>query len=284
MAGLRVEVEHFELLEKEWKRHPLLDFILWQEAQVGYVMAITLPQDAMAGHNMLAQLLKPACTADVILEDLDQITRRAELAGWTADEFRHGVQHMRAAEYARALTPLTVGLEGLIRTSAVSRGFLSPPEVESLTSGAQLVKKLWGRTGSYEPYMKSWVFGMANVYRHGGDRGAAAEQALHVVCGAAIWAKHVMQISSVYENVQQGLAYEVRRQYREGTLQVQPDATRRLERAAAAAQQTDYVRNLMQLRQQLLETRDPHHRSSVAVHDAQRQVEAKASASEPADP
>src|SRR5205823_5096136 len=140
------------------------------------------------------------------------------------------------------------------------QGFLTEAEVDDLASGSLLVKKLWGRTGPYEPYMKSWVFGMANVYRHGGDRGAADEQALHVVCGAAIWAKHAFDAPTAFEHVENGLAQEVWDQYSRGTLQIQPEAEARLRRAAEAAEQSDHVQNLLRLREQLLEAREQQRR------------------------
>jgi hypothetical protein len=256
LAGLQVEVQHFGLIEKEWGNHPLLDFILWQEATVGHVMAMTLPQDAIGGHAALAGLLRPVCTADAVVDGLETVAREPDLAGWSADEFRHGLQHVRDDQLPRALTPLTVGLEGLIRVSAAQRKFLTAREVEQRRSGSQLVKRLWDGTGPYEPYMNSWVFGMANVYRHGGNRGAASEQALHVVCGAAIWANHVLDSPAVFNSVEAGLSREVRQQLADGTLRIQPEAEARLRRAAEAAERSDRVQNLLQLRDQLRELRE----------------------------
>jgi hypothetical protein len=256
LAGLRVEVEHFDLLEQEWANHPLLDLILWQEARVGFVMATTLPSDQVAGHAALAQLLRPVATSPDVLDDLHAVTATPELAGWSADEFHHGLGHVGANELARALTPLTIGLEGLIRKSAVTRQLLDQPAVDNLRSGSALVKTLWGGAGTYEPYMARWVFGMANVYRHGADRGSPDEQALHALCGAAIWAKHVLGEPTAFDQIQAGLARHVWASQADGTLTIQPDAEARLKRAAENAEQTEYVESILRLRDQLLELRE----------------------------
>ena len=151
---------------------------------------------------------------------------------------------MRAGELNRALTRLTVGLEGLLRTSVVNQGLLPETDVRRIESGSELVKRLWPERSGYRAYMKSWVFGMANVYRHGGDAGTASEQALHVLCGAAIWADQIMQDRAAFEQIRDGLDQEVTRQFAAGALELQPTADLRLRRAAAAVEKSGTVEQL----------------------------------------
>lgn len=256
LMAVHVDVEHFELLCAEWANHPLLDFIQWQPAQAGQILAMTLPQEQLAGHAVLGRLIEPAVVDDGVLADLDEITARAEFSGWTADEFRHGLAHAGAGELDRALTPLTVGLEGLVRRSAVQRGLLDRSEADALQSGSQLVKRLWAQGDRYRPYMERWVFGLANTYRHGDDRQDAAVQALHAVCGAAIWADHLLGERTAVEAVEARIASETISGYSRGTLQLQRSAELRLERAAVKAGRSEAVAKMLATREQLLSIRE----------------------------
>jgi hypothetical protein len=256
LAELQVDAEHARLLEAEWEHHPLLDFIKWQDASVAQIMALTMPEQAVRGHAKLAQLLRPVCTAPAVLDELERVLLASDIAGFAADEFRDGLEHVRAGELDRALTRLTIGLEGLLRISVVNQGLLSETDVRRIESGSELVKRLWPERSGYKAYMKSWVFGMANVYRHGGDVGNASEQALHVLCAAAIWADQIMRDPAAFEQIRDGLDQEVTRQFAAGSLQLQPTADLRLRRAAAAAEKSGVVDQLLELRGQLLEVRD----------------------------
>lgn len=256
MARIQVGVEYFALLEAEWANHPLLDFIRWQEMRAGETMAMTLPQGYLAGHRTLAELLRPVFADGVIVDRLASRVAEPEFAGWAADEFRHGLEHFRAGGLERAVGPLTLGLEGLLRISAVSQCRLTRPEVDELRSGSRLVKRLWGEGDPYRPYMDKWVFGLANVYRHGGDRDTSQAQALHALCGAAIWAGHLLHEADLLEEVQTRLSREVERQYLDGRLQMQPDAEGRIERAADRAGRSESVQRLLELREQLIEIRE----------------------------
>jgi hypothetical protein len=255
LAELQVDSEHARLLEAEWEHHPLLDFVKWQDASVAQIMALTMPEQAIPGHAKLAQLLRPVCADPAILDELERALLAGDLAGFAADEFRDGLEHVRAGELDRALTRLTIGLEGLLRISVVSQGLLSETDVRRLESASELVKRLWPDRSGYKAYMKSWVFGMANVYRHGGDAGTASEQALHVVCGAAIWADQILQDPTAFEQIRLRLDQEVTRQFAAGALQLQPTADLRLRRAAAAVEKSETVAQLLELRGQLLEMR-----------------------------
>lgn len=255
VAGMRAATEHFELLQKEWAKHPLLDFMMWQPASTGHVMAMTLPQEYMAGHAALARLLKPACTAAPVLDELHRIAGDPRLAGWAADEFRHGLEHVRLGEFDRAVTPLTVGLEGLIRLSALNRQLMTATEERDLRSGKALVKHLWAESGRYGPYMARWVFGLANDYRHGSGRRDAAEQALHAVCGGAIWALHLLEEPQAFELIEHLLSQKLNAQYARGELQVQPEAEARLQRAIDNAADAEDLQALLRARDQLLEIR-----------------------------
>lgn len=255
-AELQVDAEHARLLEAEWEHHPLLDFIKWQDASVAQIMALTMPEQAVRGHAKLAQLLRPVCTAPGVLDEFERVLLTSELAGFAADEFRDGLEHVRTGELDRALTRLTIGREGLLRTSIVNHGLLSETDVRRIESGSELVKRLWpAERSGYKAYMKSWVFGMANVYRHGGDAGTATEQALPVLCGAAIWADQIMQDRDAFEMIRDGLDQEVTRQFVAGALELQPTADLRLRRAAAAVEKSGTVEHLRELRGQLLEMR-----------------------------
>lgn len=255
LAELQVDAEHARMLEAEWEHHPLLDFIKWQDASVAQIMALTMPEQAVPGHAKLAQLLRPVCTAPAVLDEFDRVLLASDLAGFAADEFRDGLRHVRAGELKRALTRLTIGLEGLLRISVVNQGLLSEPGVRQLESGSELIKRLWPECSGYKAYIKSWVFGMANVYRHGGDVGTASEQALHVLCGAAIWADQIMHDPAAFEQIRHGLDQEVTRQFASGALRLQRTADLRLRRAAAATEKSGTVDQLLELRGQLLEIR-----------------------------
>ena len=264
-AAMHVEVEHFELLSAEWANHPLLDFIQWQESRAGEVMAMTLPQESLAGHAALAGLLRLALVDGVVITELDLIAARPDLAGWAAEEFRHGLAHARGGEFDRAVGPLTLGLEGLIRASAVSLRLLDEVAIKEIRSGSQLLKRLWGRDDRYRPYMESWVFGLANVYRHGSDRRDAGAQALHAICGAAIWADHILGEPTALQTIHDRLAEEVRHQYLQGSLQVQPQAEARLNKAAEKAERSEAVKQMLELREQLLEIRTAQRRGLAAT-------------------
>jgi hypothetical protein len=264
-AAMQVEVEHFELLRAEWANHPLLDFIQWQSSRAGEVMAMTLPQEALAGHSALAGLLKRVLADGVVAAELDRIATRPDFAGWAADEFRHGLAHARVGEFDRAVGPLTLGLEGLIRASAASLGLLDEVSIKDIRSGSQLVKRLWGRNDRYRPYMESWVFGLANAYRQGSDRRDASAQALHAICGAAIWADHILGEPAALQTIHDRLAEEVRHQYLQGWLQVQPQAEARLNKAAEKAERSDAVKQMLELREQLLEIRTTQRRGLAAT-------------------
>jgi hypothetical protein len=91
LTAVHVEVEHFELVRADWANHPLLDFIQWQTAHAGQILAMTLPQEHLAGHAALGRLMEPAVVDAVTLGELDAIVSRSEFSGWTADEFRQGL-------------------------------------------------------------------------------------------------------------------------------------------------------------------------------------------------
>lgn len=256
MAALRVHEEYHELLEQEWANHPLLDFIRWQTPQAGETMALTLPQAYLPGHTALADLLRAVFSADGTIDSLEDLVVATGLLGWPVDEFRHGLSHVRSRQLDRALAPLTLGLEGLIRESAISQDILTATEADDLRSGSRLVKRVWADAAAYRPYMERWVFGLANVYRHGGDRGGSDSQALHALCGTAIWADHVLGESAALEEIQRRLASEVIVQFGQGRLQLQPDAERRLQRAAEKAEKSESVQQLLAMRQQLLSIRE----------------------------
>lgn len=192
LAQIQVEGEYVRLLQAEWANHPLLDFIEWQDMSAAQILALTMPQEAVLGHAELADLLRPVCTAPATLDALERVVRAPELASFAADEFLDGLATVRTRRLDRAVTRLTVGLEGLLRITAVTLGGLTDVEARKLDSGYELVKRLWSDRSHYKAYMKAWVFGMSNTYRHGDDGGAAEQQALHALCGAAIWSQHLM--------------------------------------------------------------------------------------------
>jgi hypothetical protein len=107
--------------------------------------------------------------------------------------------------------------------------------------------------------MRAWVFGMSNTYRHGDDGGAAEQQALHALCGAAIWSQHLMRDGAPLQRIRAGLNEEITRRFSIGALTVQPSAEKRLRRAAEAIDKSGSVDSLLELRSQLL--RDAHARS-----------------------
>jgi hypothetical protein len=263
MALVRVQGEYYELLEAEWANHPLLDFMRWQTPEVGQTMALTLPQGYLAGHAALADLLGAVFARTEIVDQLESVVDETGFSGWAVDEFRHGLAHFRCGELDRALAPLTLGLEGLIRDAGAKCSIVTDEEIVELRSGSRLVKRLWGVDDAYRPYMEKWVFGLANVYRHGGDRGGSEAQALHALCGAAIWADHLLGRQRALAAIRARLSVEVTSQYAQGRLQIQPDAVARLHRAAERANASESVKQLLAMRQQLLDVRDQQRRQGV---------------------
>jgi hypothetical protein len=255
LAQIQVEGEYVRLLQAEWANHPLLDFIEWQDMSAAQILALTMPQEAVLGHAELADLLRPVCTAPATLDALERVVRAPELASFAADEFLDGLATVRTRRLDRAVTRLTVGLEGLLRITAVTQGGLTDVEARKLDSGYELVKRLWSDRSHYKAYMKAWVFGMSNTYRHGDDGGAAEQQALHALCGAAIWSQHLMRDGAPLQRIRAGLNEEITRRFSIGTLTVQPSAEKRLQRAAEAIDKSGSVDSLLELRSQLLEMR-----------------------------
>jgi hypothetical protein len=258
LAGLtemQVNAEHARLLQTEWSNHPLLDFIKWQDFSVSQILAMTMPEDAISGHARLAQLLAPGCTAPATLTAIEQALEAPGLAGFAVAEFHDGLRCVREGRLDRAVTRLTIGLEGLLRSSAVSHSLLTAVEMRELKSGQEIVKRLWPNDSGYRAYMKSWVFGLSNPYRHGEDAGAAADQALHALCGSAIWASPVMNDDAPLAHIRDGLNREVTRQFAAAALDLQPTAEARVRRAAQLTDKSQTVDSLLDLRDQLLEIR-----------------------------
>lgn len=255
LAQIQVEAEYVRLLRAEWATHPLLDFIAWQDMSAAQILALAMPQEAVLGHSELADLLRPICTAPATLDALERVVGAPELGSFAADEFLDGLAAVRTGRLDRAVTRVTVGLEGLLRITAVTHGGLTDAEARELDSGYELVKRLWSDHSHYKAYMKAWVFGMSNPYRHGDDGGAAEQQALHALCGAAIWSQHLMRDDTPLQRIRAGLNDEIPRRFSIGTLTVRPSAEKRLRRAAEAVDKSGSVDSLLELRSQLLEMR-----------------------------
>ena len=100
------------------------------------------------------------------------------------------------------------------------------------------------------------MFGLANTYRHGEDRQDAAVQALHAVCGAAIWADHLLSEPTAVDAIEARIASETFSGYSRGILQLQPSAELRQERAAVKAGRSEAVAQMLATREQLLSIRD----------------------------
>lgn len=254
-VSLRTEAEHFELMEHELAGSPSFEFLRWQSPEVGRLMALTAPSRAVQAHGWLARLLQPGCTSPSFLDELDR-TAAAAPAGFSREEFREGLVHVERCELARAVVPLTVGLEGMIRESAVHAGSLSRSEADALRSGSLLVGRIWEQGDPYGPYMKKVVFGMANVYRHGIDPGWPEAQAVHALCGAAIWAAHAISDRRALVLLQRSLELAVPSAFAEGRLALSPEAQLRMIRAADKAERSEEVRRLLALRDALSELRE----------------------------